>query len=178
MENQQHVWAIDPIHTRIRFDAKYLLITSVSGWFRELEGTVICTQPDFSDAEIEVILYTRSIFTGVEQRDQHLLSSDFFNAEHFPTISFRSKKVENQAGIISVTGTLTIKKIDHPILFQATHIATVPDPMGNEKAGFELDAVFNRKDFQISWNQAFGAQGLLISDEVKIHGDVQLLRIR
>jgi polyisoprenoid-binding protein YceI len=172
------VWAIDPIHTRIRFDAKYLQITSVSGWFRELEGTVTSAAEGFGNAEIEALLYTNSIYTGIEERDRHLLSADFFDAGNHPAIRFRSSAVLPEADGLRIEGTLTIKQVSHPISFKAKHAGTVRDPMGNIKAGFEFDAVFNRKDFSISWNQFFDRNGILISDQVHIHGDVQLMRIR
>src|SRR6478736_2594271 len=95
MEETTHknTWAIDPVHTKIRFDAKYLMITAVSGWFRELEGTVLGSAEDFSDSEISLTIYTNSIFTGIEERDEHLPSPDFFDVKKYPTITFRSTAI-------------------------------------------------------------------------------------
>lgn len=171
------VWAIDPVHTKIRFDAKYLMITAVSGWFRELEGTVTSEGDDFSNSSIELVLYTHSIDTGVNERDNHLRSADFFDARQYPTIHFRSTAVKVTDGSIHVEGALTIKNITHNIQFTATYLGSLPDPMGNTKAGFETDILFNRKDYNISWNQHFDKQGVLISDEVSIHADIQLLKL-
>src|SRR6188474_1075510 len=108
MEEIKHknTWAIDPVHTKIRFDAKYLMITSVSGWFRELEGTVVNGSKDFNDSEIRLTIYSNSIFTGIEERDTHLRSADFFDAKNYPTISFRSNTVTVNEDCIKVTGQL------------------------------------------------------------------------
>lgn len=171
------VWAIDPVHTKIRFDAKYLMITAVSGWFRELEGTVISAGDDFSNSEIELVLYTNSIDTGVAERDEHLRSADFFDAKKYPTIHFKSSSVEVVNNNINITGSLSIKDTIRNINFTAGYLGSLPDPMGNTKAGFEADIIFNRKDFNITWNQLFDTQGILISEEVRIHADIQLLKL-
>ena len=179
MEETKHKnsWAIDPVHTKIRFDAKYLMITSVSGWFRELEGTVMGTAEDFNDSEISLTIYTNSIFTGIEERDEHLRSPDFFDAKKYPTITFRSTAIIVLENALRVKGLLAIKDINQEIEFDAKFLGIVPDPRGNIKAGFEMDLAFDRKDFNITWNEFFDKQGVLISDQVKLHADVQLLKL-
>ena len=173
----KNTWAIDPVHTRIRFDAKYLMISSVSGWFRELEGTVVNGSDDFSDSEINLTIYSNSIFTGIEERDAHLRSADFFDAKNYPTITFRSTAVIATTDMIKVSGQLAIKDITQDIEFDAKFLGIVHDPRGNIKAAIELDMVFDRKDFNITWNEFFDKQGVLISDQVRIHADVQLLKL-
>src|SRR5690349_10796557 len=155
MEETKHknAWAIDPVHTRIRFDAKYLMITSVSGWFRELEGTVIGAAEDFSDCEIRLTMYTNSIFTGIEERDEHLRSPDFFDAKKYPTITFKSTALTVLGDLIKVKGIISIKEKQQEIEFDAKFLGIVPDPRGNIKAGFEMDIVLDRKDFNITWNE-------------------------
>lgn len=174
---EQSNWVIDPVHTRIRFDAKYLLITSVSGWFRELEGTVSTEHDDFDECQIALTIYTSSLYTGIEERDNHLRSSDFFDTLKYPTIEFRSTSVKVQEEGIEVQGRLSIKDASQEIRFVARHLGTVQDPMGNTKAGFEMSTVFDRKAFNINWNQYFDKQGVLLSDEVAIHCDLQLLKL-
>jgi polyisoprenoid-binding protein YceI len=174
---KQATWAIDPIHSTIRFDAKYLLITSVSGWFREFEGTVVSNQDGFTNSEIQVTIYVQSLTTANEERDNHLRSPDFFDAKQFPVIQFRSTAVTMQEKCISVSGILSVKNIEHPFHFTAAFIGMCADPIGNTKAAFEIDAVLNRKDFNITWNQLFDKNGLLLSDEVKVHCDLQLLKL-
>ncbi|MFC0775427.1 YceI family protein [Terrimonas alba] len=174
---QKTLWAIDPVHSKIRFDAKYLMMTSVSGWFRELEGTVTSSNEDFSNCGINLTLYTHSIFTGIEERDNHLKSADFFESKKYPTIQFKSSTVNVDKNNIHITGTLTIKEVTQEINFNARYLGSAPDPRGNIKAGFEMDAVFDRKDFNISYNEFFDRQGILISDQVWVHADIQLLKL-
>lgn len=174
---KQATWAIDPIHSTIRFDAKYLLITSVSGWFREYEGTVVSSSDGFSNSEIQLTIYVQSLTTANEERDNHLRSADFFDAKQYPVIQFRSTAVTMHEKNINVNGILSVKNIEHPFHFNATFLGMCTDPMGNTKAAFEMDAVLNRKDFNITWNQLFDKNGLLLSDEVKVHCDLQLLKL-
>ena len=170
-------WAIDPVHSTIRFEAKYLLITNVSGWFREFEGMVVSTHDDFSNSTIQLTIYTNSLYTGNEQRDRHLRSPDFFETQKYPVIHFRSTDVIVQDKIINVNGVLAIKDISQEYSFTATHLGTATDPNGNTKAGFEMDTVLNRHDFNISWNQLYGMDALLLGNEVKLHADIQLLKL-
>ncbi len=174
---KQATWAIDPIHSTIRFDAKYLLITSVSGWFREFEGTLLSGCDGFDNSEIQLTIYANSLTTGNDERDNHLRSPDFFDTKKYPVIQFRSTAVTTQDKHITVTGILTVKGIEHPYSFNATFLGICPDPNGNTKAAFEMDTVLNRKDFNITWNQLFDKNGLLLSDEVKVHCDLQLLKL-
>ena len=169
-------WVIDPVHTKIRFDTKYLMLTTVSGWFREVEGTVQAANSNFNDCSINLTIYTNSVYTGIDERDEHLRSSDFFDAKKYPTINFHSTNVEVNGDLINIKGILSVKDITQEITFRAKHLGTVPDPFGNLKAGFEMDMVFDRQDFHISWNQLFDENGILISDQVKLHADIQLLK--
>lgn len=177
-ENKKEaVWVIDPVHTRIRFDTKYLLLTPVSGWFTQFEGSVVTAKDSFDGCQAQLTIYTHSVYTGNEERDAHLRSADFFDAARFPTITWRSGSVSVQGDRIEAAGTLTIKGIDQDITLHARHEGTSPDPMGNIKAGFTVDAKLNRKDFNITWNQLIDKHGLLLSDEVALHCDVQLLKL-
>jgi polyisoprenoid-binding protein YceI len=179
MEDQQSstIWMIDPVHTRIRFESKYLLLTSVSGWFTQFEGSVVAPGNDFSGSEIRLTIYTNSIYTGNDERDNHLKSADFFDARRYPLIEFRSAAVSVQQARIHVSGQLIIKDVTQSLEFEVQHTGISKDPMGNSKAGFEMDTVFNRKDFNISWNQVIDKFGVMIADEVKLHCDIQLLRL-
>lgn len=171
-------WAIDPVHSRIRFDTRYLLITSVSGWFREIEGTVSATHDSFSGSEISLTIYTASLYTGVEERDNHLRSVDFFDTNRYPSIQFRSTRVQAvDERKLHIAGQLIIKGIKTEISFDANYLGSSPDPMGNTKAGFEADILLDRKDFNITWNQFFDQNGILISDQVNLHADIQLLKL-
>lgn len=179
MQDQQDstIWMVDPVHTRIRFESKYLLLTAVSGWFTEFEGTVVAPNDDFSESDIRLTIYANSLYTGNEERDNHLRSADFFDTRRYPTISFRSVSVTANETSLHVSGQLTIKDVTQPLEFDVRHTGISKDTMGNSKAGFEMDALFNRKDFNISWNQVIDKYGVMIADEVKLHCDIQLLKL-
>lgn len=174
---KEAVWVIDPVHSRIRFDTKYLLLTPVSGWFTQFEGSVIADGTNFNGSRAQLTIYTNSVYTGNDERDAHLRSADFFDTGKFPVITWRSNQVIVQGDKVQVTGAITIKGIEQPITLHAQHLGTTPDPMGNTKAGFTVDATLNRKDFNITWNQLIDKHGLLLSDEVVLHCDVQLLKL-
>lgn len=175
--NKEVVWVIDPVHSRIRFDTKYLLLTPVSGWFTQFEGTVVAPENNFHGSQAQLTIYTNSVYTGNEERDAHLRSPDFFDAAKYPVITWKSNNVTVSGDSIEATGTLSIKGIEQDITLQAKHVGTSPDPMGNTKAGFILETTLNRKDFNITWNQFIDKHGLLLSDEVVLHCDVQLLKL-
>lgn len=170
-------WAIDPVHSRIRFETKYLKITTVSGWFREFEGAIVTENDQFDKSVIQLTIYTNSLYTGNDFRDNHLRSPDFFDTKKYPVINFRSTSVQMQGDAVAVNGILSVKDIQQNYRFTARYLGMNIDPNGNTKAGFEMDCILNRKDFNISWNQLYGADALLLSDEVKLHADMQLLKL-
>ncbi|MET0636508.1 MAG: YceI family protein [Chitinophagaceae bacterium] len=173
----QTIWAIDPIHSQIRFEARYLL-SHVSGWFPDFEGTVISSGEGFDQSELRVAIYTNSVYTGNNERDRHLRSADFFDAINYPVIGFHSTGVNQAEGdLLKITGLLDIKGIQVKQEMETRYLGVQPDQLGNIKAGFSLDALFNRKDFGISWNQLLDKGGTLLSDEIRVHADVQLLRL-
>lgn len=175
---QTHTWVIDPTHSNIFFEAKHLLISTVTGWFRQFKGIVITDGEGFDDCRLELAMYAQSVCSGSEERDRHLRSVDFLDAENFPLLRFVSEKVEQVNGSDFVlSGTLQIRDVQQPLQLQLKHCGTTNDPFGNTKAGFEAGATFNRKDFGITWNTYFDKGGILIADEVHIHADIQLLRI-
>lgn len=170
-------WIIDPVHSRIRFETKYLLLTPVTGWFNEFEGTVTSPSNDFNACSIRFTLYTHSLNTQNDTRDKHLLSNDFFDADNFPRIVFQSTSVESEKDRLNISGNLTIKNVTAHIAFDARFVGSVQDPYGNRKAGFEMRTTLNRKDFNITWNNYFDEQGILLSDTVDIIADLQFLKI-
>src|SRR5689334_6492035 len=104
--NKEVVWVIDPVHTRIRFDTKYLLLTPVSGWFTQFEGTVVTPGEDFDGSQVQLTIYTSSVYTGNEQRDGHLKSADFFDTAKYPVITWQSSAVKVQGEFIEALGIL------------------------------------------------------------------------
>jgi polyisoprenoid-binding protein YceI len=175
MENS--TWAIDPSHSEIQFKVKHLVITTVTGHFKEFSGSLVSNAENFDGASISFEAKTASINTNSEQRDEHLKSADFFDAEQFPTLSFQStsfKKADDEE--YNLTGNLTMKGVTLPIDLEVEYNGTATDPWGNVKAGFEITGKLNRKDFGLTWNAPTEAGGVLVSEEVKLIANIQLVK--
>ncbi|MBX9853789.1 MAG: YceI family protein [Cytophagaceae bacterium] len=164
-------WTIDPVHSEIGFKVKHLMINNVKGHFKNFSGEADAAE-DFKSPSITFTAEISSIDTGNEQRDQHLKSADFFNAEKNPQIRFTGKKYE--AG--KLEGDLTIGGITKPVKLDAEFGGIAKDPWGNTKAGFTVTGKINRKDWGINWNAALETGGFLVSDDVTINCEVQLTK--
>jgi polyisoprenoid-binding protein YceI len=177
MEKTQ--WKLDPSHSEILFKVKHLMITTVTGHFREADATVEAEDPDFSDAQIFFEAKTASINTNDEKRDAHLRSEDFFDASRYPGLKFQSTNIEkgDDPGKYRITGNLTIKDITKPVTLSSEFYGMQKDPWGNDKAGFGVEGKINRKDWGLNWNATLETGGVLVSDEVKISCEIQLTRI-
>jgi polyisoprenoid-binding protein YceI len=170
-------WLVEPTHSEIGFKVKHMMITNVSGSFGAFRASAKTEGDDFSTAEIEFTADVASVNTGNDQRDGHLKSGDFFDAENHPQIKFVSNKVEkNGDADYIVHGDLTIRGVSKPVAFNAELGGIGKDPWGNEKAGFSINGKINRNDFGLSWNAALEAGGVLVSEEVKFHSELQLVR--
>lgn len=169
-------WAIDPSHSEIQFKVKHLVITTVTGSFKEFSGAVEAGD-DFENAAISFEALTDSVNTSSEQRDAHLKGADFFDTEKFPTLGFTSTKFAKTAtGEFVLEGNLTIKGVTKPVTFDVEYGGTATDPWGNVKAGFELSGKINRKDFGLTWNALTEAGGALVSEDVKLVANIQLIK--
>ena len=169
-------WAIDASHSEIQFKVKHLVITTVTGSFKEFNGSVEAEE-SFENATISFEANVGSIDTNSEQRDGHLKSTDFFDAEQFPTLSFTSTEFKKKSDDeFSLTGDLTIKGTTLPVTLAVEYGGTATDPWGNVKAGFELTGKINRKDFGLSWNAITEAGSALVSEEVKLIANIQLVK--
>jgi len=170
-------WAIDPSHSEITFKVKHLMITNIKGEFKEFSATVLTEGNDFSTAEIDFTANAASVYTGSEDRDTHLKSPDFFDAEQFAQLKFVSAKVEKESDSdFKLYGDLTIKDVTNKVKLDVEFGGLMKDPWGVEKAGFTVSGKINRKDWGLNWNAALEAGGVLVSDEVKISCDIQLIR--
>jgi polyisoprenoid-binding protein YceI len=170
-------WTLDKAHSDLQFKAKHLMITTVTGSFADFDLTVTNAGPDFEGAKIELEARTASVTTGNPQRDGHLHGADFFDAENFPVLQFKSDKFTRiNDEEYELTGSLTIKGISKPVTLKVEYGGTTTDPWGNTKAGFELHGKISRKDFGLTWNAVTETGGLLVSDEIKIYANVQLLK--
>lgn len=170
-------WVLDPTHSEIHFKVKHLMITTVTGSFKNFTAEAETATEDFTNAVISFSAETASVDTANEQRDGHLKSADFFDAEKFPKLSFTStsyaKKGDDE---YALTGNLTIKDVTKPVTLAVEFGGVAKDPWGNTKAGFTLSGKINRKDFGLNWNTVTEAGGLLVSEEVKIIAEIQLVQ--
>lgn len=179
MENEQkEKWVIDPTHSEIEFKIKHLMITNVKGNFREFDASIYTTGTDFKTAEVDCWINVASVDTGSADRDKHIRSADFFDAEKFPQISFKADTFENVDGdgSFELWGDLAIKGVSKRIKLNAEFGGVIKDPWGNEKAGFAINGKISRKDFGLNWNTALETGGVLVGDEVKISCEIQLQR--
>ncbi|CAA7197342.1 YceI family protein [Chryseobacterium potabilaquae] len=164
-------WNLDPTHSEITFKVKHMMISNVKGSFRTFNAEIESEDDSFTNAKTTATIQTDSIFTNNADRDNHLKSAEFFNAEEHPTITFDSQALNN-----TVTGNLTVNGITKPITLDIDFGGINVDPWGNTKAGFSFEGKINRKDFGLNWNAALEAGGVMVSDEVKIAGELQFVK--
>jgi polyisoprenoid-binding protein YceI len=170
-------YKIDPAHSEITFKVKHLMITNVTGSFTTFDAPMEAAKEDFSDAKISFSADVASITTNNEQRDTHLKSDDFFAAEKFPKLSFVSKSFSKEGDDeYKLTGDLTIRDTTKTVELDVEYGGTMTDPWGNIKAGFEIKGKINRKEFGLSWGAVTEAGGVVVSDDVKLHLAVQMVK--
>ena len=163
------LWKIDPTHSEINFKVKHLLVSTVTGNFNSFEAIIETNTTDFSDAKIKFEADTNSINTKNEQRDSHLKSADFFDAQNHPKMTFVSTSVKKVSDYeLKVTGNLTIRGITKEITLDVIYNGTVTGFGGTEVAGFEVRGKINRFDYGLQWNALTEAGGVVVSNEVKI----------
>lgn len=170
-------WSLDAAHSQLQFKAKHLVISTVTGLFKDYSVDVNTEGDDFASAEVRVTVKVDSIDTGNDQRDTHLKSDDFFNAEKYPHIKFEStgiKKVDEENFILS--GNLTIRDVTKAVDLKVAFGGVAKDPYGNTKAGFEVEGQVNRKEFGLRWNAVTEAGSMVVGDTIKIVGDIQVVK--
>lgn len=171
-------WALDPTHSEIQFKIRHLMISNVTGQFTKFDVSAETEDEDFLSAKVSFSADVDSITTGNEQRDVHLKSPDFFDAPKFPQIKFVATKYENvdNDGSYELYGDLTIRDITQKVKLDVEFGGIVKDPWGNTRAGFEINGKVNRKEFGLQWHAVTEAGGVVVSDEVKIHCAIELIR--
>ena len=162
-------WKIDPAHSEINFKVKHLVVSTVTGHFSKFDASIETNKEDFSDAKINFEADINSIDTKNEQRDAHLKSADFFEADKHPKMSFVSKSVKRISDHeLQVIGNLSLRGITKEITLDVIYNGTVAGFGGTEVAGFEVRGKLNRFDFGLQWNALTEAGGVVVSNEVKI----------
>jgi len=170
-------WQLDTAHTQVAFTAKHLMISTVRGQFKQFSGTLDLDEQTPANSKIDVTIEATSLDSGSEQRDGHVRSADFLDVEHYPTITFKSTRVEQLSqDDFSITGDLTIRGVSRPVVLAATRDGETNDPWGNRRVGFSLTTSINRKDWGLNWNVALEAGGVLVSEKVTISIDGQVFQ--
>lgn len=169
-------WKIDPAHTSVEFSVKHMMITTVKGRFTDVTGTVVIDDDNPTGGRADITIAAASIDTREAQRDTHLKSADFFDVEKFPTLTFRSTRIEGTADAFKMTGDLTIRGVSRPITLDVTHEGRGKDPWGGERVGYSATGKIKRSDYGLNWNAALETGGFLVGDEVKISLDIELVR--
>jgi len=170
-------WAIDTAHSEVHFKVKHMMVSTVTGAFDEFEGKAESSSEDFTNANIEFSANIDSINTKNGQRDGHLKSEDFFNAEKFPKMTFKSTKfTKTDEDEFELIGDLTIRDVTKSVKLEVEFNGTAVDPYGNTKAGFEIKGKINRKDFGLKWGAVTEAGSVVVGDQVKLDINIQLIK--
>jgi len=171
-------WKLDPAHSSAEFKVKHMMISNVKGTFSGLSGTLQLDETDRTHSTVEASIDVSTISTGDAQRDGHLKSGDFFDAETFPTITFKSSNIDSTGGPeYEVSGDLTIRGVTHPVIFKVEDLSTpAKDPWGNQRIGLSATTKINRKDFGLGWNAPLETGGVLVGEDVTITLEVQFIQ--
>jgi polyisoprenoid-binding protein YceI len=174
LPDQAGKWVIDKAHSNVKFAVTHLVVSEVEGNFKMFDGNMENAKGDFSDAKINFTVDVNSINTENEMRDKHLKSDDFFNAEKFPAMKFQSTSFTPAGGNkYKLAGNLTIRDITKPVVFDVTFGGTALN-MGKTKAGFKAKTTINRFDYNLKWNKATEAGGLVVSKDVELVVNVEM----
>ncbi len=173
--NAQTKWVIDKAHSKVLFSVTHLLISEVTGEFKSFDGDIEAAKDDFSDAKINFSVDISSINTDNEQRDKHLKSDDFFNAEKFPKMTFAGKSMQKLGdNKYKLTGDLTIRDVTKQITLDVVLNGIIKDPWGNTKAGFKVTGDINRFDYNLKWNALMETGGAVVGKIVHLTVNLEL----
>lgn len=170
-------WNIDTTHSGINFSVRHMVVSKVRGRFAKFAGAIQLDEADLSKSTLEVEIDASSIDTGVEQRDAHLKSADFFDVAQYPALRYRSERIEKLSDDrYRVLGELTIRGVARQVPLEVEYGGRATDPWGNERAGFTARASIERKDFGLGWNQVLEAGGVLVGERVDIDIEIEVVR--
>lgn len=167
-------WTIDSAHSEIGFKVKHMMFTNVKGHFNDYSAAIDFND-DLKDANLQFEAKINSITTNNADRDNHLKSPDFFDMDQYPTLNFKSTKIEGNGNDYEITGDLTIKGITKPVKLNAEFSGLMTDPWGNTKIGLNIDGKINRKDFGLTYNAALETGGVLVGEDVNLNAEIQLV---
>lgn len=170
------VWHIDNTHSGVGFQIRHF-VSKVRGKFKDVKGTITADESAWQNGIVDVEIATASIDTDHDRRDSHLRSPDFFAADSFPTIRFRSTRIERSGDNARIHGNLTIRGITRPVVLDGTFTGLMKAAQG-DRVGFEASTTLNRQDFGVKWNRAAEAGGVMLGDDVKIEINIEALRAK
>ncbi len=165
-------WRIDPLHSDLTITARHLMVAKVRGTFEDLDATIVVAE-DPSQSTVEIEAKAASVTTGTRDRDAHLRSADFLDAEQHPLITFRSTDLAPAGRKWKLTGDLTIRGVTRPVQFDLTFEGATTDPYGTIKAGFTAVGEIERRDWGLTWNVPLENGGMLVSEKFKIEFDIE-----
>ena len=171
-----NTWTIDPAHTNLTFSVRHMGLSTVRGQFREVTASCSTTH-DGALASVSAEIAAASLDTGVTARDEHLRSSDFFDAERFPTATFRSSAIHVRGEELTVEGTLEIRGVAKPVSLTARVHGPIVDPWGKRRLAIEASGSIDRRDFDLTWNQTLETGGLLVSHRVQLQIEGQAVAV-
>ena len=174
-------WQLDPAHSSVEFSVKHMMMTTVRGRFKNIQATLRGDRDHPEAAGVEATLDAASIDTGVADRDGHLRGPDFFDAERFPQITFRSTRIEGEApkqegDRFQLVGELTIRDSAMEVVLDCAYEGRGTDPWGKTRAGFTFRTELDRREWGLRWNQALETGGVLVANKVRVDGEVQFVR--
>jgi polyisoprenoid-binding protein YceI len=169
-------YTLDVSHSRLGFVARHAMVTKVRGQFGAFTGTARIDEANPAASKVDLSIDVTSIETGSADRDGHLKSGDFFDAETYPSITFVSTDVSRSGSDWTITGDLTIKDVSKPVTIEFEQTGSAQDPFGNVRVGFEGETTINRKDWGLTWNAALETGGVLVSEKIKLEFDISAIR--
>ena len=170
-------WVLDPTHSELGFKIKHLMITNISGSFKNFQAEVETKDIDFTTAKISLTAEMKSISTNNEQRDAHLRNADFFEVEKYPELKFRSTKIEKtDSDTFSLYGELALKGVTKPVKLDVEYNGVAKDPWSGERAGFVITGKINRSDWGVNFNGVLEAGGVMLGEEVRISSEIELVK--
>jgi len=176
-ESVATTWNIDASHSHVEFAVKHLMISTVKGRFAEVEGTIVLDEANPANSRVEARIAASSVNTHEAQRDAHLRSADFFDAENHPYLTFSSTRVDPKGeSDFTAYGDLTIRGVTHPVALEGEFAGSTSTPFGTTMAAFSAKTKINRKDYGLNWNAALETGGVLVGDEIKISLEIEAVQ--
>jgi polyisoprenoid-binding protein YceI len=173
-QTQPQTWQIDAAHSLVEFSVRHMMVSTAKGRFADFAGSIVFDPQNLSASSVNVEIQANSVTTADPKRDEHLRSADFFDAETFPTLSFKSTRVEPiNDERVKIIGDLTIKDVTREVAFEAELNGQGVNPWGKQVVGFSAHTALNRKDYGLNWNVALEAGGVLVSDTIKVSLEIE-----